>query len=294
MHVRHALRRTASVLAALAVVAACGPGEDRSPEERLAAAPEATRSAGSAAFDLEMRIQMGEEGGGMDMTMSGEGVADLRDRVGRLEIKSPGVDATLTTVFDGDVSYTRLPSFMTGAETQWVRQMGSGALGGTPAGGMGNNPFDLLAAVDTVEGRIEPLGADTVRGTEVQGFGFRISGTELWGEADSVPRQLRELRIPSELWLDDSDRVRRLVMEIDLGPVMEAARERASRQMGEEGRSLNQMLAGMQGTLTMTAVLHDFGTEVDVSPPDSADVVDPETFREQMRQRRRRATPGGG
>lgn len=288
------VRRAASVVAAVAVVAACGPGEDRSPEERMAAAPEATRSAGSAAFDLEMRIQMGQDGGGMDMTMSGQGVADLEDRVGRLELESPGVGASLTTVFDGDVSYTRVPSFMADGETRWVRRGGAGALGGTPAG-MSNNPFDLLAAVDTVEGAIEPLGADTVGGTEVQGFGFRLSGARLWGDADSVPAQLRDLRIPSELWLDGSDRVRRLVMEIDLGPVMQAAQERMSREMGEEeGRNLGQMLAGMQGTLTLTADLHDFGTQVDVSPPDSADVIDQEAFREQMRQRSRGGGPGGG
>lgn len=285
------VRRTALAVVVLAVVSACGPGEDRSPEERVASAADATRSAGSAAFDLEMRIEMGEQGGGMDMTMSGQGVADLEERIGRLEIQSPGVGASVTTVFDGDVSYTRLPSIATGGETRWVRQAGAGGMGGTPASGMGNNPFDLLSAVDTVEGTIEPLGADTVRGTGVQGFGFQISGARLWGDADSVPAQLRELQIPAELWLDASDRVRRLVMEIDLGPLMKAAQERMSQ---EEGRNLGQMLGSMQGTMTLTAVLHDFGTEVDVTVPDSADVVDRETFQEEMRQRSRGGGGGGG
>lgn len=289
------VRRTALALATVAAVAACGTGEDRSPEERVAAAAEATRSAGSAAFDLEMQLDMGEQAAGMNMTMSGEGVADLEERIGRLEIRSPGVGAAVTTVFDGDVTYTRLPSYMAGGETRWVRQTGSGAVGGNPARGMGNNPFDLLAAVDTVAGTIEPLGADTVRGTEVQGFGFQLSGARLWGDADSVPKQLRELQIPSELWLDGSDRVRRLVMEIDLGPVMQAAQERMAREMGEEEASgLGQMLGAMQGTMTLTAVLHDFGTEVDVTVPDSADVVDRETFQEEMRQRSRGAGGGGG
>lgn len=289
------VRRTALALVALAAVAACDTGDDRSPEERVAAAAEATRSAGSAAFDLEMRINMGEQGSGMDMTMSGQGVADLEERTGRLEIQPPGAGASVTTVFDGDVTYTRLPSYMAGGETRWVRQAGGGTLGSSPASGMGNNPFDLLSAVDTVEGTIEPLGTDTVRGTDVQGFGFQLSGAKLWGDADSVPRQLRELQIPSELWLDGSDRVRRLVMEIDLGPVMQAAQERMSREMGEEeGRNLGQMLGAMQGTMTLTAVLHDFGTEVDVTAPDSADVVDRETFQEEMRQRSRGAGGGGG
>lgn len=289
------VRGTAFVVLAAAVAAACGPGEVRSPEERVAAAAEATRSAGSAAFDLEIRLEMGEQAAGMNMTMSGEGVADLEDRIGRLEIESPGVGGSVTTVFDGDATYTRLPSYIGGGETRWVRQTSTGALGRSPASGMGNNPFDLLAAVDTVEAAIEPLGADTVRGTDVQGFGFQLSGARLWGDADSVPEQLRELQIPSELWLDGSDRVRRLVMEIDLGPVMKAAQERVARDMdGEEGRGLGQMLGAMQGTMTLTAVLHDFGTEVDVSPPDSADVVDRETFQEQMRQRSRGAGAGGG
>lgn len=286
---RRAAHAAPVAAAAVALVAAaCGGLGETSPEERLAASADATREAGSAAFDLEMRMKLGREGAGMDMTMSGGGVVDLESRTGRLELKSPGLGASVTTVFDADVAYTRVPAFMTGGEARWVRREGRGRMA-RAAGGVGSNPLSTLDAVRDVQGEIRALGADTVRGADVQGYGVTLAGSKLWGEGEEVPESLRQLEIPSEIWLDAENRVRRTVMEIELGPVMKAVQEQATADMSEEeARGLGQMLGGMEGTMTVTTVLHDFGTAVEVTMPDSADVVDREVLQRQMRQR------GGG
>lgn len=220
----------------------------------------------------------------MDLTMTGEGVADLESRLARVEMKSLGVDDPVVTVFDGDVTYTRFPLFMSGGEERWVRQEGAVARA-TSAEGVGENPLDLLGALEGVEAEITPLGADTVRGTDVEGFGFLLSGAALWGPDESVPRQLRDLEVPSEVWLDGRDRVRRMVVEVDLQPVMEAVEEQVFGGTSDEERGeVGRMLSGMEGTMTTTTVFHDFGTAVDVSPPDSADVVDRSDARPRMRR----------
>jgi hypothetical protein len=281
--VRRSVRAlAATVVAAAVAAAACGEGV--SPEERLAAAASATTGEGTAAFTMEMRVQVNQEGSGMDMTMSGDGVADLAENRGRMEMSSPGMGNSMTTVFDGDAVYVRLPSFMTGGRTQWVRQRaGSGTGVGSAGGGLGQNPLGMLDALDAVEGEVRSLGSDTVRGIDVEGFGVTIDGSKLWGDARDVPPELMELEIPTEVWLDDGNRVRRMVVEVDLGPVVKAVRERATDSLSEkEAGALGEMLAGMVGTMTMTTELHDFGTEVDVQVPDESVVVDQERFRQGM------------
>lgn len=280
---RSSARALAAIVVATAVAAAaCDQGV--SPEERLAAAASATTGEGTAAFTMEMRVQMNQEESGMDMNMSGEGVADLAEGIGRMEMSSPGMGQSMATVFDGDAVYVRLPSFMTGGRTQWVRQRAGSRTGmGSAGGGLGQNPLSMLDALDAVEGEVRSLGSETVRGTDVQGFGVTIAGEKLWGEAEGVPPELMELEIPTEVWLDDGNRVRRMVMEVDLGPVVKAVREQATDSLSEEeAGALGEMLAGMVGTMTMTTELHDFGTEVDVQVPDESVVVDQERFRQGM------------
>lgn len=269
---------TAAVTAVVLAVVACS--ESRSPEERVAAAPSATLAEGTADFSLDMNVKMGEEGSGMDMTMSGQGVADLEEGTGRMEMTYPGMGNAMTMIFHRDVVYVRVPAYLTGGEGRWIRQDAENNLGMNPGSGLGRNPLGAIRALEGVEGEIRTLGADTVAGTDVRGYGFTVIGAKLWGESEQVPRQLRDLSVPSEVWLDRQDRIRRMVMEIDLAPVMEAVREQAADSLtGEQGRALGKMLGGMQGTMTLTTNIREFGVEVDVQVPDEADVVDRDSVR---------------
>lgn len=284
---RSAHRSGVLVVSALVAVAACG--EETPPHERLSEAVDVTAAEGSAAFSLEIDVDMGSDGPGMQTTISGDGVADLESHVGRMEINYPGLGGSMATVFDGEDVYVRVPPGLTGGETRWVRRSTDGASGMVPGGRLGQNPLGILDVLDAVEGEIRTLGADTVAETDVQGYGFTLAGHELWGEArgeeqdgDSVPDALRDLEIPAEAWLDDRGRVRRLVMDVDLATLADVVRSTSDDSVPD---GLGGLLGAIEGTLTVTTVLRDFGTAVDVETPDEADIISQEELQRLSRER---------
>ncbi|MFW6192962.1 MAG: hypothetical protein ACOC83_05710 [Gemmatimonadota bacterium] len=276
---RHAL------LAVAALVASGACGEDTQPRERLAAAVEATAAEGSAAFTMDVDVDMGGDGPGMQTTISGEGVADLRDDLGRMEMNYPGLGGAMITVFDGDAVFVRVPPALTDGEARWVRRSPDGGGGMVPGSRLGQNPLGLLDVLDAVEGEVRSVGTDTVAGADVEGFGFTLAGRDLWdraGGGDSVPAALRDLEIPAEAWLDDGDRVRRIVLEIDLATLADVA-QAASGDSVPAG--LGGLLGAIEGTLTLTAVLRDFGTPVEVDTPDEAQIISQEELQGLSRPR---------
>lgn len=281
MSTRH--RRSAVlVLAAALALAACGD-DGRSPRERLAAAAEATAGEGTAAFTMQANMQMGEAGAGMDVTMSGEGVLDLAGRTGRMSMRMPGTGTSVTMLFDTSAVYLQVPSTLGDGETQWIRQEGGAArLQGGP--GFGGDPGYLVDVLDAVQGEISELGADTVRGTDVRGYGFSVSGERLWAGQEDVPPALAELDVPVEAWLDGGDRLRRMVMRVDMAAASEALRERLTDSTATpREQRMGGMMSLMSGTMTLTTDFYDYGTDVRVEFPDSAEVTDAASFRRQMR-----------
>lgn len=289
---RSAHRFAALVVSAFVTLAACG--EETSPRERISEAAGVTAAEGSAAFTLEVDVDMGSDGPGMQTTITGEGVADLESHVGRMEMNYPGLGGAMATVFDGDAVFVRVPPGLTGGETRWVRRPAGGGGGMVPGSRMGQNPLGVLDVLDAVEGEIRTLGADTVGQTEVQGFAFTLAGRKLWGESeegegeDAVPAALRDLEIPAEAWLDDGGRVRRMVMEIDLAALADVVRSTSDDSVPD---GLGGLLGAIEGTLTVTTVLRDFGTPVEVETPDEADVISQE---ELQRLTREQAGAAGG
>lgn len=271
-------------VAAVAGLAACG--EETPPRERLAAAADATAAEGSAAFSMEVDVDMGRDGPGMRTTLTGEGVADFDEHVGRMEMNYPGLGGSMVTLFDGDAVFVRVPSALTGGETRWVRRSADEGGGLVPGSRMGRNPLGLLDVLDAVEGEIRPLGADTVAETDVEGFGFTLAGPKLWpgaGEGDdAVPPALRDLEIPAEAWLDDRGRVRRLVLEFDLAALADVV-ESVSDDSVPAG--LGGLLGSIEGALTVTTVLTDFGTPVEVEPPAEAEIISQEELQRLSGQR---------
>lgn len=276
------LRGTAAITLA-AVLSLAGCGEPTSPRDRLAAAAEATFAEGTSNVSMELDMEMGPQGSGMSFTMTGQGALDLGAGTGRMEMTVPGAGSAMAMVFAGDVVYLRLPFELEG-ERPWIRQEAGEAPGMRPGRTMGSQPDAWLEALGSVEGQITSLDADTVRGSDVEGYEFTLRGAELWGRSDSVPPALRDLEVPTRAWLDAGDRVRRMTMEIDMGRLMEAARqqmEAGDLEAGEE--ELGAGLASMEGTATMTIDFFDFGADVQVQVPDSTEVMTLEELQERAR-----------
>lgn len=266
---------------ALALAAACAGEAGPSPRERLSSAAGATMEVGTTAFSMDVRIRTGADtAAGTTMTMSGRGAADLDTGASRMEMELGGLGIPITMLYDGDTVFVRMPGMMTGGEARWIRRPAPRAGGmGTGAAGFAGDPSPFLAALDGIDADIERLGADTVRGTGVQGFRLTVPGARFWRGPGEAPAALAGMEVPTEVWLDDRDRVRRMSVEMDLAAAMGAAREAAGDSLSEENlRMLEAMGRDMAGDMTLTMELFDFGTEVVTRPPDSVEVIDADSL----------------
>lgn len=298
--------RRSAVLVTAAALALAACGERPSPRDRLAAASEATFAEGSARVSMEMDVQVEAEGSGMSFTTSGDGVVDQDEGTGRMEMAvpglaaaAPGADSTVVMMLAGDVVYLRLPFAIDGGR-RWIRQA-AGELPGTgPGRTLSSRPDTWLDALGRVEGEITGLGSDTVRGADVQGYGFTLGAANLRGvddeaRLDSASPAMRDLEIPTRAWLDADDRVRRMVMEIDMGRLLTAVRQRLeASDAGREAWGVGSGMGAMEGTTTLTLDVFDFGADVRVRLPDSTEVTELETLLERARRRAAGDTASGG
>lgn len=272
-------RSIVTVVVVVLAVAACG--QSRPPVERLSAASAGTSAADTASFSMDMVTEVDEGDAGMDMTITGDGVIDFANDMARMEMNMPGLGGTLETVVDGDTVYTLMPGMFTAGEDQWIRQESAGAseMGMGPAGGLGNDPTDVVEALEAIDGEVTDLGEDEVRGADVQGYGFTVTGTDLVDDPEA-PESLAGIEVPTEAWLDADDRLRRMVTEMDLGEMMEAVTEELPEQEGAP--EVGGMMQALSGTMTMTVEFFDFGEAVDIAVPDDAEVIDAGEFEQQM------------
>lgn len=273
-------RLVVTVVVAALAMAACG--QSRPPVERLSAASAETSAADTASFSMDMVTEIDEGDAGMDMTVTGDGVIDFANDMARMEMNMPGLGGTLETVVDGDTVYTLLPGMFTGGEDQWIRQESSGTpeMGMGASAGLGDDPADMVEALDDVDGEITELGEDEVRGADVRGYGFTVTGTDLVDDPDT-PESLGGIEIPTEAWLDTDDRLRRMVTEMDVGELMEAVTEELPEQEGPSAE-FGGMMQALSGTMTMTVEFFGFGEAVDIAVPDDAEVIDAGEFEQQM------------
>lgn len=292
-------RRTAAALAiplALALAAGCGGEAGPEPRDRLASAEGATLDAGTAAFTMDVRIRTGPDSATrMSMNMGGRGAANLETGASRLEMELGGLGIPLTMLHDGDTVFVRMPGMMTGGDPIWVRRPAGQPVGvGPGAGGFGGGPSPFLAALGEIGGEIERLGADSVRGDPVEGFAFSLPGDRYWQGEGEAPPALAEIEVPTEVWLDGSNRVRRMSVEMDLRAAMTAAREVAGDSLPPQSRQMLEMMGrDASGDIRLTMELFDFGIEVVTRPPDTVEVVDADSLGREM-MRMRGGGPGGG
>lgn len=241
----------------LVVPAACG--EDRSPSETLSAAASATQDAGTTRISTEQISDIA----GQQLTSTSEGVVDLSsgDSEATLSIELPGqppqeVDVIATS----DVAYLGaegLPGAPPDAEWLSIDLQATGEQLGLDIEALRQNGASQLSYL-TQSSDIEEVGTETVRDVDTTHYRFT---TDLADLAESGPEELRSSyqslidltgleTIPTEVWIDDDDLVRRLQLEVEID---------------QGGQQVNQ---------TTTVEYFDFGVEVDVEAPPEEDVVD--------------------
>jgi len=262
---RHRILTLAAGL--LLVLAACGGDDsngdgssgDRSPAEVLAAAGTATDEVGTAriASDQVTSAQ------GQEFTTTVEGIVDLAtgDSDSTLELAVPGQEpqsSQLLTV--GSIAYietSALPGAPTDAEWISIDFESVGAQMGINLEAFRQNGAAQLAYLSEVAD-VEEVGAETVRDAETTHYRFT---TDIAALAESGPQELRASyeqlveitgakEIPTQVWIDGDDRVRRIVTEVEIEQ------------------------QGQQVTQQSTVEYYEFGVEVDVQAPPEEDTVD--------------------
>lgn len=249
-------------LLVLLVPAACGDGDagsgDRPAGEVLAAAASATQEAGTAriASDQVAEVQ------GQSLTTTVEGVTDLNsgDSESTIELSVPGRPAQAAQfITAGSVAYIETAAFP-GAppDVEWISidfaQLGDEI--GVNIEAFRQNGAGQLGYLSEV-GDVEEIGPETVRDAETTHYRFTTDLEALAAdgpeELRSSYRQLIELtgaqEIPTEVWIDEDDRVRRISTDLEIE---------------QQGQQLSQR---------STIEYYEFGVEVDAQAPPAKDTV---------------------
>ena len=251
-----------ALLAALVVLSGCG-----SAVNPLAAA--VTKTSSSEGVKIELSGDSTSAAG--EMTFTGSGAMDLKGR--RMQMKMlmavAGTKMDIEQVLDGTTMYMRMPMFkgnLPGGK-EWIRMdmEKAGKAAGLDLGAMGQGGSDPSAMLKWLEASddVEELGAEPVRGIQATHYKAVVK-TEDLGQAlpedqrEAYEKNLEKLKklgmadeIPMEVWVSDDELLRRVKYE------------------------MTQKLPNI-GDITMnfTMELFDYGSRVEVDPPDEGDAVD--------------------
>ncbi len=234
----------------------------------LRVAGASTKTAGSATFTATTSIAIG---GRAAQVITLDGRQDFAH--GRADIVMTVPDSAAGTgtmelrLVDG-VEYVALPAALSSTSAHWLKiSPGDLGLDGAATGPLGsNNPTDDLSFLSGLAGDPQIVGTETQDGVEVTHYRFTIDLTKVAKDlgtasdklgSSQLSQGLRALdglvdltKLPAEAWIDSSHRVRRFRMTIAID------------------------VAGQSMTEVEDIRYGDFGTPVDVTAPDPADVVD--------------------
>ena len=278
MSIHRTLTPLTLVLALVSLLAAaCGGGgagdavAELSPEEAVAAAATNTADAGTYRADFTITMSgLGAE----PLTMTGEGEFDAERQVGRMTFDMSGLGGAggpdlgkAEVIFEGLVVYMKLPFLQEvrpGIEP-WIRfdfeELGKQQgidLGGLQQLNQGD-PSQVLAYLKASSDDVKKAGAEEIRGVQTTHYTMTV---DLHKVAEQVPEQKANVErvieqsgvetVPTEVWIDDEGRARRMELRYD-----------------------DMLFApGQRGNMEMTMDLFDFGVEVDVEPPPASQVTD--------------------
>lgn len=257
-------RGLAGTAAAVVLLTACGGSGGSSaeapatpaltPVAAVRSAADATAQAGSSRIELLSETSAA----GQQVQVTATGVVDNAAGTGQISLQLPAAagGGVLEQRILGDVVYLTLPQ-----EPGVFYKLDAAALAGTSFGSS-TDPAGGLKALQAVSDDVREVGKERVRDADTThyagSYDLQAAAANLQGPAKALVEQLGELTgqtsLPFEAWLDDQQRVRKLVQTVEIP---------ASEQTG-----------GKPVTTTSTIELFDFGTPVEVSAPPADQVKD--------------------
>jgi hypothetical protein len=233
--------------------------DGRSPAKVSARAGTATQQARTA----RIRSEQVTSAQGQELTATLEGTADLEtgDSEAELELSLPGQGTQSSQVIiEGSTAYIEAGAFP-GAPTdaEWISidfEVVSAQTGINLEAFRQNGAGELEYLSEVAD--VEEVGTETVRGVGTTLYRF---STNLAALAESGPEHLRSSyeqmmqithsdEIPTQVWIDEDDLVRRIVTDLEIE---------------QQGQQFSQR---------STIEYYEFGVEVDVQPPPEQDTVD--------------------
>jgi hypothetical protein len=259
------------------LVAACTADEPQTGADhralgRIVDAAVATRAAGTARTDQTIVMdfpEQAEEAPGGRVTVEAAGVLDLGDGRGRLSVTTEGaglagadaLGGNMEMILDGRSMYMNSPFYQQLAPDHepWLR-VSYDELEARGLSQLGQqDPLAFVEALRAVSSDVEEMGAEEVRGVAATRYRATLDLTRLASELparsreaiEATFRQLAIERIPVDVWIDEEDRVRRLVSEVGLGKDAAAA-----------------------GRMELRLELFDFGVAFDLEVPPEGQVAE--------------------
>jgi hypothetical protein len=273
-------------LSLAALTAGCGgnePGADVSlpPVKSLGQVAAKTEDAGSYRFDMTMRMSM--TGQAEAFELSAEGAVDRTGRratmsmdFGSLAELVPGSglagdDLTMDMVFDWPVAYMRAP-FLSGRLSggkPWVKldlaAMAKGQGVELPSfGSFGQSDPSAFLDFLKAASKLRVLGPEEVDGVPTTHYLARI---DLGAFVDRLPARERRRLGPALAQL------RQLTQDGQLAPLVDAWVD-GDRLLRRFAMSFSVPAGTESADVSLTMDLHDFGTDVEVTPPPASEVAE--------------------
>ena len=228
------MRRLLPVLLVCAltpVAAGCGAADDvKSAVDPVAQAATKTRSAGS----VEIAMTGKASAAGQEIPLQGEGVFDLKAQRGHFTMTTsvPGQDGVkIEEIVDGLVLYMHSDALTKGlpAGKKWLKLDLKAAAGkqGVDIAQLqslsgGGDPTQFLSYLAKA-GDVHKVGTEDVNGTSTTHYRATIDFDKLGGSAGTAAGSVRQLeqvsglkKLPTDIWIDASQRVRRQTVAIDV------------------------------------------------------------------------------
>lgn len=289
-----------AVLAGL-LVAGCGPAGNTDPqasasassapsEQVLSEAFRATSGASTARVQVRTEASAGsaDSGSSFMSSIAAEGVLDFGSGDRQLVTQLPTGGETESRVVDGAI-YTRLPDGVTrdgeDKDKPWLKlPLPSGA--GQGLSGL-TDPTGGLELLRDAGGPVTEVGRERVRDADTVHYRTELDPAKLpvpsappekskagqpkAGQPDAgglLRRLLGDAPLPVEVWVDDQQRIRRLMLVLPIPDITRLAQPSAG--AGTPSPSASPAAGG--GTSTSTTEFYDFGVAVDVQPPPADEV----------------------
>ncbi|QBI19527.1 hypothetical protein ER308_08165 [Egibacter rhizosphaerae] len=324
MHRRTPLMALAAGMALL--VSACSAALD-TPDggpagERVAAAAEATADE-TARMSFETRMEgLPDEAGTGALGVSGEGELDLAEQRMHLTMAiddmpdgasaqadaSVGGDEEMEILVDGTTAYLRMPraADQLDVDAEWIR-MDAAQLQADETAGFGGqldwDPNTQLTLLEEAATTVEEVGEGEVRGQQATRYemttdleALALDEVDDPDEREAVDTMLTGLGIaemPTEVWVDDRDRVVRMDAAVELsdldtstllpeeGELPQGTDIPDSDELPDgadlpESDELDELAGDLLEGLSQTTTIEffDFGAEVEFAFPDDGDVVE--------------------